>query len=425
MKKIDSIFDEVLLRVKPDKADLAKINTSLKDFLKKMKEKIKKSKINAEVFVGGSYAKNTLIKKDHYDIDLFLRFDKKHKDEIPQLSKKIMKGFKDLELIHGSRDYYKIKIGDRIFFEIVPVLKVSSPKEAENITDLSYSHVQYINKKIKSNKILNDIRIAKAFCHANNCYGAESYVQGFSGYALELLIYHYGSFVKFLNESLKIKDKLVIDIEKQYKNQKEVLIDVNSAKLNSPIILIDPTYKQRNALAALSKETFEKFRAEARKFLKKPTINAFEQKKTDLKKIEDNSKKKGFEFLHLEAKTDKQEGDIAGSKLLKFYKHLSEEIKKFFEVKDQGFNYNKNKNARYFFVVKNREMMILNGPNAKDKENLLKFQKRHKNIFVKKGKVYARERINLSFKDFIKNWKKTNSHKLGDMHIESLEILDN
>jgi len=53
-------------------------------------------------------------------------------------------------------------------------------------------------------KILDEIRIAKAFCYANNCYGAESYISGFSGYALELLVYHYKSFLKFIKSMVKL-----------------------------------------------------------------------------------------------------------------------------------------------------------------------------------------------------------------------------
>ncbi|MBD3252791.1 hypothetical protein GF386_03610, partial [Candidatus Pacearchaeota archaeon] len=54
------------------------------------------------------------------------------------------------------------------------------------MTDLSYFHVNHILKKIKKNKNLSDeIRLAKKFAYSQNCYGAESYIHGFSGYALE------------------------------------------------------------------------------------------------------------------------------------------------------------------------------------------------------------------------------------------------
>ena len=69
-------------------------------------------------------------------------------------------------------------------------------------------------------------------------------------------------------------------------------MDLNSAKLNSPIILVDPTYKQRNALAALSDETFEKFKSACKKFLKNPSLKSFEIKKTNLERVKVDAKKK-------------------------------------------------------------------------------------------------------------------------------------
>ena len=99
-----------------------------------------------------------------------------------------------MSIIHGSRDYFQINESKDFVIELIPVIKATDPKKAENITDLSYSHVKYINKKIKNQKILDEIKIAKAFCYATKTYGAESYINGFSGYSLELLIYHYKSF---------------------------------------------------------------------------------------------------------------------------------------------------------------------------------------------------------------------------------------
>lgn len=425
--KNNKIFKEVLEKIKPSKEELKFINSSLSDFLKKVNKKIKVKKLKAEIFIGGSFAKNTLIKKDHYDIDIFIRYDAKYKDnDLSGITEKILGDFKDILKIHGSRDYFVIKIKDDLFFEVVPVKKIKNQKEAVNITDLSYSHVKYIKNKIKSDKILDEIRIAKAFCYSNNCYGAESYINGFSGYALELLIYYYKSFEKFLKEMVKVNhsDKLVIDIEKYYKNKHQVMMDLNSAKLHSPVILIDPTYKQRNALAALSKETLENFKKEARVFLKKPSIKSFEIKKLDLASIKKSAEKKKNEFILIETKTDKQEGDIAGSKLLKFFRHLENEIKKFFDVKNKGFNYNKNQSARYFFVVKNKGEIIVEGPNREDKENVLNFKKKHKNIFTKSKKIYAKEKINFSLKKFIEMWKERNQRKIEEMSITGLEIIE-
>jgi tRNA CCA-adding enzyme len=427
MKKIDLILEEVIKRVEPSEEEIKYINKFLKEFIEKIKSQIKKQKIKADVFVGGSFAKGTLIKKDKYDIDIFLRFDKQYpNNELSDLTKKLLKEIKSFSIVHGSRDYFSIKARDNFIIELVPVRRISNPKEAENITDLSYLHVRYINKKIKSKKILKDIKIAKAFCYASNCYGAESYIKGFSGYSLELMVHNYKGFLNFIKAVSKMNpdERNIIDSEKLYKNKKQVLLDMNTSKLISPIILVDPTYKQRNALAALSKETFIKFQKHCIKFLKSPSIKMFENEKKDLNKLKENAVKNKKEFLLLEINTDKQEGDVAGSKLYKFYNHLSSELNRFFMIKNKGFNYNNKQNARCFFILKNREFVLFNGPFVSDKKNVAKFKKQHKNIFVKNKRLFAKEKINFSGREFLNKWKFKHKNKIHEMSILSINLLN-
>src|SRR3989344_94744 len=442
-KKVDDILKEILIKVEPSKEQLKNINKSLSQFKGKIEKQIKRHKLDAVLFEGGSFAKKTIIKKDIYDIDLFLRFSEKFKansgkicinsssrksqikgQDISKLTEKLLKGFKNVHLIHGSRDYFQIKESKDFFIELIPVINVKDPKKAENITDLSYSHVMYINKKIKNRKILDEIKIAKAFCYATKTYGAESYIKGFSGYSLELLIYYYKSFLKFIKVIAgHKKDKIIIDIEKHYKNKNDVLLDMNSSKLGSPIILVDPTYPQRNALAALSEETFERFKQESRIFLKNPSIKNFEIKKIDLDKIKKDALNKKYEFILLELKTQKPAGAVAGSKLLKFYNHLGNEIKIFFELKNKGFEYNQEHSTRCFFAVKPKKEIIIEGPFTKDKKNTKTFKKLHKKTFYKSNKIYARERVNFSLKKFIENWKEKYQRKINEMSISELNVV--
>ena len=425
-KQIDSVIKQILPIICPTKDEHNSMKKELNNFLKKLNTEIKKKKIIAQVFVGGSFAKNTLVKKDKYDADVFVRFDKKYKEkELSIILNKLLDSIseKDYLVIHGSRDYFRINLSPVFLIELIPVRKVNSPKESENITDLSYSHVKYIEKKIKSQKVLDDIKVAKAFSHACQCYGAESYISGFSGYSLELLIYYYGSFEKFLNGIIKAKDKEVIDIEKFYKKKQDVLMDLNSSKLISPIILIDPTYKQRNALAALSIETLEKFKVAAKEFLKNPSIKAFEEKKIDLEKIKKDAENKGNEFILIEAHTDKQEGDVAGSKLLKFYRNFEDELESFYEIKNKGFNYNGKQSARFFFVLKSKKEILFDGPFAEDKNHVKEFKKAHKKTFVKEGRIFAKEEFKLKAKEFFTIWKGKNDKKISEMYITKLEII--
>ena len=423
-RNINSILKKVLERIEPSEKELKFIDNSLETFLEKLRKNVKKSGLSLDVFVGGSFAKGTMIKRNFYDIDIFVRFEKRYKnDELSRLTKKLLKGFKKVVVVHGSRDYFRIKISKWLIFEIVPVRKIKNFGEAENITDLSYSHVNYIRRKVKNRKILDEIRLAKAFCYANNCYGAESYINGFSGYALELLVYKYKSFLGFIKAMSKIKDKEVIDIEKHYKNKNQVLMDINASKLQSPIILIDPTFKQRNALAALSEETFKKFQKDCGKFLSNPNVRAFKIKEIEIEKIKKYAKGKKYEFVLLEARTSKQEGDVAGSKLLKFYKHMGSGIEKFFDIKDKGFSYNGKKSAIYFFVVKKKKELLIKGPLISQKEHVKKFKKKYKKVNIKGGKLYAKIKITHNLKKFLSNWKIKNKRRIKDMYIVGLRLL--
>ncbi|VVB83945.1 CCA-adding enzyme [uncultured archaeon] len=424
MKKIENILKEVLIKVNPPKESLDYIEKFLKKFIAELEGKFRKMKADVQIFVGGSFAKGTMIRKGKYDVDVFARFDEKYRGKnISGITKKALEEMKaDFSVVHGSRDYFRIDVGSSFFVEIVPVIKVKKPKEAENITDLSYFHVDYVKKKLKTGKMTEEVRLAKAFCHANKCYGAEGYINGFSGYALELLINHYKSFLNFARGMTKIKDKEIIDNEKLYKNKSEIMMNMNSAKMVSPIIVIDPTYKERNALAALSEETFRQFKEVCRKFLKNPSEKAFEEQEINLEKIKENARKTKSEFISLIAETDKQEGDVAGSKLIKFYRHLSEEIGKYYKISNKGFDYNDKKQANYFFVLKKKDFILLNGPDKKDKKNSALFRKKHKNAFVKGNRIFAKEKLDKSIREFINDWKFKNSEKMKEMHIVGLKI---
>ena len=81
------------------------------------------------------------------------------------------------------------------------------------------------------------------------------------------------------------------------------------------------------------------------------------------------------------------------------------------------------KNARYFFVVKNKKEIILEGPFLKDIENNKAFKKEHKKTFIKNKRIYAKEKINYNLKEFMLNWKNKYNKKLQEMSILDLKII--
>lgn len=379
MNKIEEIFQNVLKKAKIPEKDLEKIRLETGIIKEKLEKAIKKRRIKADVFIGGSLAKGTIMHRDDYDIDIFVRFDEKYKDEeISEILGKLIKA----DRIHGSRDYFQVR-KKNLLFEIIPTIKIKKPEKARNITDLSYFHVSYVlGETEKNKKLVDDIILAKAFCYSSKCYGAESYIRGFSGYGLELLVIYYKGFLNFMKGVIRAKERIVFDSKKYYKNRDEILGSVNEAKLSSPIVFIDPTYRERNALAALSNETFERFKIACAIFLKKPSTSFFEPKKID---------KKGFNLV-LELETQKQEGDIAGSKLLKFSKFIEREIGRNHEVKNKDFEYTGGKKGTVYFKVKLKKEVIFSGPPTNKLERLLSFKRAHKNVFIKQGKAYAKEK---------------------------------
>ncbi|MEK6848918.1 MAG: nucleotidyltransferase domain-containing protein, partial [Nanoarchaeota archaeon] len=169
MNKLNEILKSALNKVKPSEEEMNEINGKSEELIKIIKEELKKIDIKTEVFVGGSFAKGTLIKKKNYDIDIFARFSGEVNSNF--LEEALRKISNNIEKIHGSRDYFIIKDKNRVY-EIVPVKMIKTPREAENSADLSYFHVNYVKGRIaKNKKLANDILLAKAFCYASGCYG--------------------------------------------------------------------------------------------------------------------------------------------------------------------------------------------------------------------------------------------------------------
>ncbi len=406
----EKILNEQLGKIKLDEKEKEELKEKADKICNNLMQEIKKKKIVADVFIGGSLAKGTILKRKKYDVDIFVRFDKKY--EKKDISKLLGKILEKARKIHGSRDYFQLRKG-QITFEIIPVIKISKPSEMKNVTDLSYFHVSYIKKKISQNKRLTDeILLAKSFAFSQKVYGAESYIKGFSGYALELLVCYYGSFLDFVKAITKNQKKqnIILDPARHYRSRQDILTNMNEAKLASPIVFVDPTFKERNVLAALSEETFERFRQACKKFLGNPSSRFFEEKKID---------EKNFNFI-LDATTSKQAGDIAGSKLLKFYNLLKRRLNNYFEVKKSEFEYDEGKKAKYYFKLKKKKEIIIPGPPVTALENVTRFKKKHKNSFVRKGRVYAKEK-EINEGEFLNNFKRKNKNVMREMGIVELK----
>ncbi|MCR4284756.1 MAG: nucleotidyltransferase domain-containing protein [archaeon] len=382
MASMNEVLSQVLKEIKPSKEELTNLEKTANEFISELK------KNNITAYIGGSLAKGTITKsKRKQDIDIFVVFSST--EEIKKFENKIKKiklpG--KLNLVHGSRDYFRIDWENAVL-EIVPVIENKDPNLAENVTDISLSHVKYLKKATKTNpKILDEIRLAKAFCRAQRVYGAESYIQGFSGYSLEILVNHFGSFIKFLKGIQKGK---IIDPTKQFKNHNEIMRELNASKLQGPLILIDPTHKFRNVSAGLGFETFGKFVMSANQFLKSPSTKYFERQELDVQSLESLAKKKKAKLVELTLTTNKQEGDIAGTKMKKFLDFFHKELmRKQQKVITKEFDYNgKGKTAKGYLLIQENKTIEVKGPSTGLQDAVEKFKKARGKTAFKKGKYY-------------------------------------
>jgi len=382
------LLKEVLKEIKPSEKEEKDVNSRIKIFLDRVNSGLK----GAEAVLGGSGAKGTWLSRAH-DADIFVQFNyNKFNDKSEKLSEilesHLKKKFPKIKRLHGSRDYFQVKEKD-FTFEIVPILKISKAEDAMNITDVSMLHAQWVKKH---SRFTDEIRLTKQFCKANHVYGAESYINGFSGYICEILTIYYGSFINLVKAAAKWKDRMYIDIEKYYKNNNDIIFNLNKSKLISPLVIIDPVQKDRNAAAALSREKFDSFIQSCKSFLKKPSKDFFKIKKIDIEYLK---KKAGKDSLVLiKAKPTSGKEDVVGCRLLKAFKFLEKEIlEKDFKIIDKGWEWDKKGEALLWFIIKNEKLgkeIIAYGPPIKMKKFVLDFKKKYKKTFVEKGKIAAK-----------------------------------
>jgi hypothetical protein len=154
--------------------------------------------------------------------------------------------------------------------------------------------------------------------------------------------------------------------------------------------------------------------------LKKPSESFFKKKN-----IGEELKARYKEKLKIvNVKTNKQAGDIAGSKSKKFFDFFNRKLEKEFKIKKQEFDYNEKENIAYFyFVLDKKKEEIIKGPHITKVENLAGFKKKHKNAFIKKHFAYAKIKHDLSFKEFFNMFKKKYKKVVKEMGVKKIEII--
>jgi len=232
--------DHILKLILEEEDVLLKKKKAFEEISERLQKLKYKYSLNFEVFLGGSMAKGTDIKGS--DLDIFLLFSEIF-DPISIL--KNLKG----EFTEGKEEYsehpYIILEYPEFSVDIVPAYKMSSGNTMMTSVDRTPLHVEFVKNEF-NDEMKNDSRLMKQFMKGIGVYGAESSVQGFSGYVSELLIYYYKNFDNVVENASQWKIPFGIN------GSIEKFKDAN-------LVLIDPVDNERNAAANISKENLATF----------------------------------------------------------------------------------------------------------------------------------------------------------------------
>ncbi|MFQ6011493.1 MAG: CCA tRNA nucleotidyltransferase [Nitrososphaerales archaeon] len=265
--KIPTIISKARDLVEPKEEEAKKADQIASALLIKVKKLAAYHPLRPKVALGGSFAKGTWL-KDALDIDIFVLFPRaidadKLEHEGLLLARQSLSGQRP-RLRYAQHPYLEGSIqGVRI--NLVPCFETRIG-EWKSAADRSPFHTDYMNEHL-TNRLRTEVRLLKLFMKGVGCYGSEIKVQGFSGYACEILILKYGTFVSALDNVSNWSDREVLCIEPSAK------AEANRHK--GPLVITDPIDKHRNLGAAISQQKIGRFVMAASSFLRSPRISYF------------------------------------------------------------------------------------------------------------------------------------------------------
>ncbi len=276
-KEIKKILTEVLKKIKPTSEQRKKFEEISKKVLKISNQEAQK--FQAKSILAGSLTRGTWL-PDKFEFDVFVIFP----DNIPEerleefglkLGKTVIEELGGKHWTEYAQHPYTRGIIEGVQIDIVPCYEVESGEKIKSAVDRTPFHVEYLNKHLPRG-LSDDVRLLKRFLKANNIYGADTKTEGFSGYICELLIINYGTFTSVVEAVADWKPREMIDVENHW-NKKDYR-KLRKKFKDQVLVIIDPVDKNRNAAAAVSAQSFYKFKKEAKKFIEKPVSDLFFEK---------------------------------------------------------------------------------------------------------------------------------------------------
>ncbi len=263
--EICRVLSRVLSEIRPSKEEEKHVLVFAENVKKSVEDSLSDLDVPYSVEIHGSIAHNTWLSNDR-DIDIFILLGKKVSKEyiveeiLGRLRERLNYRF---EQRYAEHPYLRAYV-DEFTFDIVPGFSVGEIISAVDRTPL---HTRFIKEKL-SVELMDEVRLLKSFLKGIGTYGAEIKTQGLSGYACELLIIHFGSFLSTLKAFSREK-RIFIDFTGTWDREKAF------EEFKKKIILIDPVDRNRNVTANTSTRAFYLIKLASKLFLDNPSIKFF------------------------------------------------------------------------------------------------------------------------------------------------------
>jgi tRNA nucleotidyltransferase (CCA-adding enzyme) len=324
---------EVLSRIVPSEDENTQINKVAEDVKRLVIETAVSLGADVEPLLVGSVAKGTHLTNP--DIDIFILFSAStERKQLEDYGLKIGRAVLENPEERYAEHPYIWGTFEGFVVEIVPCYKIKDPSQKMSAVDRTPFHTSYVMEHQKEEQ-KDQIRLFKQFLKGTGIYGAEAEIEGFSGYLCELMILHYGDFMKALTQGRDLKKGAVIRFD-----------DRDHGKFNDPLVVIDPVDPTRNVASALSDENFAVFVHACREYLTNPGIEFFfpnQPKPESLDNLKQRMDVRGTTFLGIRFTAPETLSDILHSQLRKAVTAIEKECTRYgFEILDSHYFVNKN-----------------------------------------------------------------------------------
>jgi len=262
----NNIINEVLGKIKPVPAEQQRMQEVADRIISLVDRTATGTGLkNVSGMLVGSAARGTWISDEH-DLDIFISFPEDTPEQDLKtvglnIARQVAADADNREERYAEHPYVHAVFGD-YEVDLVPCFRVDSAAQIKSAVDRTPFHNLFILDRIKG--LEDEVLLLKQFMKGAGVYGSDLRTGGFSGYLAELLVIHYGSFMKVLQAADGWKSGIIIDI-----------IEHGNKQHNDPLVVVDPTDPARNVAAALTLDRFAEFIDRARKYLDSPAIEQF------------------------------------------------------------------------------------------------------------------------------------------------------